>query len=63
MRRNKQLSILSFFCNNSFNKTIHKKDMIIIKTGNRIINIYYQFIMIYSIQFIFYFCNKIAERN
>ena len=37
--------------------------MIIIKTRNRIINIYYQFIMIYSIQFIFYFCNKIAERN
>ena len=37
--------------------------MIIIKTGNRIINIYYQFIMIRPIQFIFYFCNKIAERN
>ncbi len=54
---------MPFFCNNSFNKTIHKKDMIIIKTGNRIINIYYQFIMIRPIQFIFYFCNKIAERN
>ncbi len=37
--------------------------MIIIKTRNRIINIYYQFIMIYSIQFIFYFCNKIARKK